>query len=49
MPELHETILSPDERGRFQLKRYLPRPVPERFLLFVSEDGKTLTLKAVEE
>lgn len=49
MNGIHETILSPDERGRFPLRRYMPRPEPSRWMLFLEDDGKTIILKAVEE
>lgn len=45
----HETLISPDDRGRFTLRRFLPRPTPERWKLFIEDDGRRMILEAVPE
>lgn len=54
--EDHEAIISPDERGRFGLKRFLSSarqdgPNSElrpRWKVFITDGGDTITLKAVK-
>lgn len=42
-------ILSPDDRGRFPLRRYLPAPTPTHWHLRLENDGKRIVLEAIEE
>lgn len=45
----HVVILSPDSRGRFQLKRYMKRPAAARWKVFVEDGGSRIVLEAIEE
>ena len=40
-------LVSPDERGRFPLKRYMTAEPVQEWRLYRSKDGRTLTLEAV--
>lgn len=42
----HVAIISPDERGRFALVKFIAREFT-RWRVFVAEDGRTVTLQAV--
>lgn len=44
----HVAIINPDSRGRFSLVKYIAREFA-RWRVFVSEDGRTITLQAVTE
>jgi expansin (peptidoglycan-binding protein) len=44
----HVAITNPDDRGRFQLKRWTTREPVSGWRVYRSEDGKTVLLEAVE-
>ena len=50
-PELgsHVALTTPDDRARFNLKRYIhPAARDAAWRVYVGDDGKTITLEAVE-
>ena len=46
--DIHEAILTPDDRGRFHVRRFLPRPTPSRWKLFLEDGGRRLILEAID-
>lgn len=46
---LYVTLLSPDDRGRFPLRRYLPHPEPKTWKVFRENGGRRIILEAVDE